>query len=105
MKIKNDLISGEVAEWKKAHAWKACKVILSWVRIPFSPPKITTNVNVVILLFVIKFVFDYIKIIMNICIFYTSPKLGDLILQLPFLKLSLINIIQKWHFALIVIRY
>ena len=31
---------GEVAEWLKAHAWKACKgVILSWVRIPFSPPK------------------------------------------------------------------
>ena len=23
---------------------------------------------------------------MNICIFYTSPKLGDLILQLPFFK-------------------
>ena len=32
-------ISGEVAEWLKAHAWKACKgVTLSWVRIPFSPP-------------------------------------------------------------------
>ena len=30
---------GEMAEWSKAHAWKACKgVILSWVRIPFSPP-------------------------------------------------------------------
>ncbi len=30
---------GEMAEWFKAHAWKACKeVILSWVRIPFSPP-------------------------------------------------------------------
>ena len=30
---------GEVAEWFKAHAWKACKgAILSWVRIPFSPP-------------------------------------------------------------------
>ena len=30
---------GEVAEWLKAHAWKACKgVTLSWVRIPFSPP-------------------------------------------------------------------
>ena len=24
--------------------------------------------------------------IMNICIFYTSPKLGDIILQLPFIK-------------------
>ena len=23
---------------------------------------------------------------MNICIFYTSPKLGDIILQLPFIK-------------------
>ena len=30
---------GEVAEWFKAHAWKACKgAILSWVQIPFSPP-------------------------------------------------------------------
>ena len=30
---------GEVAERLKAHAWKACKgEILSWVRIPFSPP-------------------------------------------------------------------
>ena len=30
---------GEMAEWLKAHAWKACKgAILSWVRIPFSPP-------------------------------------------------------------------
>jgi hypothetical protein len=30
---------GEMAEWFKAHAWKACKeAILSWVRIPFSPP-------------------------------------------------------------------
>ena len=30
---------GEVAEWLKAHAWKACiGETLSWVRIPFSPP-------------------------------------------------------------------
>jgi hypothetical protein len=30
---------GEVAEWMKAHAWKACiEATLSWVRIPFSPP-------------------------------------------------------------------
>ena len=30
---------GEVAEWLKAHAWKACKgETLSWFRIPFSPP-------------------------------------------------------------------
>ena len=29
-----------MAEWLKAHAWKVCKgAILSWVRIPFSPPK------------------------------------------------------------------
>ena len=28
-----------MAERLKAHAWKACKeAILSWVRIPFSPP-------------------------------------------------------------------
>ena len=33
------LIMGEVAEWLKAHAWKACiGQSLSWVRIPFSPP-------------------------------------------------------------------
>ncbi len=32
-------MNGEVAEWLKAHAWKACKgETLSWVRIPFSPP-------------------------------------------------------------------
>ena len=30
-----------MAEWFKAHAWKACKgETLSWVRIPFSPPLI-----------------------------------------------------------------
>ena len=30
-----------MAEWLKAHAWKVCKgAILSWVRIPFSPPKL-----------------------------------------------------------------
>ena len=30
---------GEMAEWLKAHAWKACKrVTVSRVRIPFSPP-------------------------------------------------------------------
>ena len=28
-----------MAEWFKAHAWKACiGETLSWVRIPFSPP-------------------------------------------------------------------
>ena len=32
-------LKGEVAEWLKAHAWKACKLLkVSWVRIPFSPP-------------------------------------------------------------------
>jgi hypothetical protein len=31
--------SGEMAEWLKAHAWKACiGETLSWVRIPLSPP-------------------------------------------------------------------
>ena len=30
---------GEVAEWFKAHAWKACKrETVSRVRIPLSPP-------------------------------------------------------------------
>ena len=30
-----------MAEWLKAHAWKACiGETLSWVRIPFSPPLI-----------------------------------------------------------------
>ena len=33
------LLIGEMAEWLKAHAWKACKgATFSWVRIPFSPP-------------------------------------------------------------------
>ena len=31
---------GEVAEWLKAHAWKACiRVTVSGVRIPSSPQK------------------------------------------------------------------
>ncbi len=30
-----------MAEWFKAHAWRACmEETLSWVRIPLSPPKI-----------------------------------------------------------------
>ena len=30
---------GEVSEWLKEHAWKACsRVIVTWVRIPPSPP-------------------------------------------------------------------
>ena len=37
--MKQIKLEGEVAEWLKAHAWKACKEeTLSWVRIPFSPP-------------------------------------------------------------------
>ena len=32
---------GEMAEWLKAHAWKACLgETLTWVRIPLSPPAI-----------------------------------------------------------------
>src|SRR5262249_30388123 len=31
---------GEMAEWLKAHAWKACvRETVPWVRIPLSPPK------------------------------------------------------------------
>ena len=43
-KISNNLFNikiefGEMAEWFKAHAWKACLgETLSWVRIPLSPP-------------------------------------------------------------------
>ena len=33
--------SGGVAEWLKAHAWKACiRETVSWVRIPLPPPKL-----------------------------------------------------------------
>ena len=39
-----DFSSGEVAEWLKAHAWKACKrETVSRVRIPLSPPLSTYN--------------------------------------------------------------
>jgi hypothetical protein len=32
-------LPGEMAEWLKAHAWKACLgETLTWVRIPLSPP-------------------------------------------------------------------
>ena len=35
---------GEMAEWLKAHAWKACLgETLTWVRIPLSPPGIICN--------------------------------------------------------------
>src|SRR5262245_46536958 len=36
--------AGEMAEWLKAHAWKACiRETVSWVRIPLSPPVRRTN--------------------------------------------------------------
>src|SRR5712691_1851623 len=32
--------AGEMAEWLKAHAWKACLLErVTWVRIPLSPPR------------------------------------------------------------------
>src|SRR4051812_46483922 len=35
-----DRASGEMAEWLKAHAWKACvRETVPWVRIPLSPPQ------------------------------------------------------------------
>ena len=37
--LRCDFRHGEVAEWLKAHAWKACiRETVSWVRIPPSPP-------------------------------------------------------------------
>ena len=41
---------GEVAEWLKAHAWKACKrETVSRVRIPLSPPfSIHTQLKIVL---------------------------------------------------------
>src|SRR5437660_616888 len=34
------VVPGEMAEWLKAHAWKACLgETLTWVRIPLSPPE------------------------------------------------------------------
>ena len=33
------VFDGEMAEWLKAHAWKACLLErVTWVRIPLSPP-------------------------------------------------------------------
>ena len=33
-----------MAEWLKAHAWKACiRATVSWVRIPLPPPGFTKN--------------------------------------------------------------
>ena len=37
--------SGEMAEWLKAHAWKACvRETVPWVRIPLSPPVAEYNI-------------------------------------------------------------
>ena len=34
---------GEMAEWLKAHAWNACRLVrVSWVRIPLSPPALNS---------------------------------------------------------------
>ena len=34
-----ETLKGEMAEWFKAQAWKACILLkVSWVRIPLSPP-------------------------------------------------------------------
>ena len=45
-----------MAEWFKAHAWKACKgETLSWVRIPFSPPSRKLYFKPYILHFVTKY--------------------------------------------------
>ena len=38
------LFIGEMAEWFKAHAWKACVPSqVPWVRIPLSPPFLINN--------------------------------------------------------------
>src|SRR5437763_3862324 len=35
----SQVLAGEMAEWLKAHAWKACLLErVTWVRIPLSPP-------------------------------------------------------------------
>src|SRR5580692_10500492 len=42
------VFAGEMAEWLKAHAWKACLgETLTWVRIPLSPPSSPYNQRVV----------------------------------------------------------
>src|SRR6185436_16497532 len=41
----HDTGAGEMAEWLKAHAWKACiRETVSWVRIPLSPPVWPLNI-------------------------------------------------------------
>ena len=55
-----------MAEWFKAHAWKACKgATLSWVRIPFSPPSIKLDFKDlfdVYYLIIYDYLFDKINI-------------------------------------------
>src|SRR3954469_19884275 len=37
------ILNGEMSEWLKEHAWKACVgETLPWVRIPLSPPSAST---------------------------------------------------------------
>jgi hypothetical protein len=44
------LCVGEVAEWLKAHAWKAClRVSVTGVRIPVSPPVLFVNVRAILM--------------------------------------------------------
>ncbi len=39
-------VPGEMAERSKAHAWKVCRgSLLSWVRIPLSPPEKVNKIN------------------------------------------------------------
>ena len=40
------LYPGQVSEWFKEHAWKACvREIVPWVRIPPCPPFIPIGIN------------------------------------------------------------
>ena len=46
--------AGEVSEWLKEHAWKACmRATVSGVRIPISPPFIVRIAHVGIFLFIV----------------------------------------------------
>src|SRR5262245_21011480 len=37
--VPGPILAGGMAEWLKAHAWKACiRATVSWVRIPLPPP-------------------------------------------------------------------
>ena len=43
---KSLILNGEMSEWLKEHAWKACVgETLPWVRIPLSPPSKCFRVN------------------------------------------------------------